>query len=1710
MGHLTLLCMAVFALAQVRSTNGAQGDITLRFVLDGNPAETISVQAGQDVGALDVAIEILEEQADGSKSRATSFQDTVEVKSTLDFVEPQNVNGDEESQITSTENLDFTASNFGIISRKAPGFYPDNQFIFQAGTLKLEASYKIFNENDDLLSIQKADTTITVTARDASVVEISSDATTAEASNAITITFEVRDEHGNIVKSFSQKKGTVSTSSNNPSYTAATTFSEGVATVQMSNSVAEDVNVSYTHSGLSITGIPLELSWTPGITQKFTLSITSDLPEVNNVPYLEIGQDAEVTIIARDASNNRVRAEDKSIGLDLPSGVTVTSSVQTLNNKPAVTFANGKATFTITSSVGLDAIIRIAIVEFYEGSPSFAATTEVRFVDACDGQNTYRGTPSAIECDDVRDVCPIGSKEVQAPNTTQNRICEECDGVTEFQDQADQDFCYEMGPACEVGFGELVKASPSTNRTCYQCNATIEYQDQAGQADCLPIKECTSGQEIAVEATPSSDRECRSCPAGTADTDQDPFTPCEICSPDGLVAFATVNLTSNDVNVTGTINFAEVLVDGTVDITVDLVADASMSISSWKIEEHDCLFPAANTHLDLSAKFPSPALQSIQNHDELTLVGLQSVYGRALKLTLQHTGGTTEYCADIDAWEELPQFSGSAGNTKCNNIKVCEVGSAQSRVFSRSQNRRCAECDGEQEYQPFGDKNDCYPITQCIAEVGFKELTAPTTSSDRECERITCPALEAPEFGVVKGSPCNNTNVTADFGTVCETDCKPTFVPIAGDSILQCDKTGEFQGELLTCVCPNTLLLDPIREVCGVSCGTGTFKSENDAGESICDVCSDVCEEGNFESTPCAPLTNRECTECSVCGPGTFKSGGCIPTSNNDTICSPFTPCEPGFYETEAGTPTTDRVCSKCFECPSASSFTSSGCCGTTNSQCSPLTLSCLSDEFELSPPEPAPQGGFQSDRKCQKYKSCGAGEYYAFLGNSSADRDCQACTTCPDGFFAANPCVQGSTSSLGSDTDCQPWKTCPEGEYMYWPGTAHVDGECAECRSCGMHEYVASPCNGTQDTVCELKTVCDPYLEYEIDGGNETADRQCATCTVCEDEGLVIQESCTYNTNTLCVNASDIPPEDVNCDRGTVLIGVYPNSFCVPCNDCPSGQYAEFGPLCRTNLTFNAPNCSDWSECGEGTYAMTEPTATTDRVCKTCTKCASDEYAVGGCNGKNDTLCVKQDPCGDDQYEVTASNGTAPHECAACRSCNFEAGEVYPYLASGEYESVACYGQQDRVCSKITPCAHTSAVLGRATPTSNRVCFDCDRRALGLSRSIDPYTCPPFAEDFCPTEDEGETTASPFANHYILVSFSLEGDFNIIVVDTPERIQRFIEDLTEQYNEYLSGIQGNVTMEDVEVSAGSINVKGSIVGAIEDIDSFLDTVGNATELEDFAMEYESSIIGVVEGSASVDLITTSTTTTATRTTTTTVKTTRKRTTAAPTETSVVTEANTTTTLPTTTTTTTPEPEVGSSDSSLSDGALGGIVVAAVVGLIICIAVVMLVMRRSGDSDSSPRKKSDDGDEEGYLGVGVDEEDDGLFGNQIAAENKKLRNEVADMRSKVLMKDAALSHQSKSQQAAEAKLDKAIAARIAMENEQIKKEIGALKSKAKVSKPAAFQKAAANQAKLLAEKAQLEEEIRRANEIEQLAIQAISSFDDDDDDDMPDDMAQFE
>lgn len=149
-------------------------------------------------------------------------------------------------------------------------------------------------------------------------------------------------------------------------------------------------------------------------------------------------------------------------------------------------------------------------------------------------------------------------------------------------------------------------------------------------------------------------------------------------------------------------------------------------------------------------------------------------------------------------------------------------------------------------------------------------------------------------------------------------------------------------------------------------------------------------------------------------------------------------------------------------------------------------------------------------------------------------------------------------------------------------------------------------------------------------------------------------------------------------------------------------------GEFC-TDLPGNAPNdetgrtCATVSSCGTNEYQFAAPTATSDRLCNTCTACSPTQFESTPCANGNlpqNRVCTLLRTCTNGQYESTPPTATSDRGCTSCTACT-----------AGEYQTQACAngnGPDDRLCAPLTQCGTGFFESMPPTATSNRVCAAC------------------------------------------------------------------------------------------------------------------------------------------------------------------------------------------------------------------------------------------------------------------------------------------------------------------------------------------------------------------------------------------------------------------
>ena len=364
---------------------------------------------------------------------------------------------------------------------------------------------------------------------------------------------------------------------------------------------------------------------------------------------------------------------------------------------------------------------------------------------------------------------------------------------------------------------------------------------------------------------------------------------------------------------------------------------------------------------------------------------------------------------------------------------------------------------------------------------------------------------------------------------------------------------------------------------------------------------------------------------CAPCGAGSFSNasassacGSCLAgtytNATGATVCNACSSaCSLGYY--------TDGVCNSssnlpCVICPAGSISNK-----TTATQCYP----CI-------PGTEAPAAGLSACTQCV------AGKYASGVGTATCI-SCEAGTFCVVGSSTNTACPAGRYSSAPGATVCL---NCPSGSFAS-ASAATV------CTSCSSGTYC--PLGSTANTACMTGSVCvTPASQVACANSSycpagTTASAPCATGSVCPTPSTQTPCAPTFycpqgsTAQTLCAAGSvcATPSSQVVCAAGfacpagsTAPIACSPGAYCqagasvsIP---CAVGRYCEtpanstacgLGYFCLQGST--APSLCTPACSVPGTYESVGCTASTDRVCGSCSNRAGNSTYTGvGTTGAN------------------------------------------------------------------------------------------------------------------------------------------------------------------------------------------------------------------------------------------------------------------------------------------------------------------------------------------------------------------------------------------------------------------------------------------------------------------------------------------------------------
>lgn len=364
---------------------------------------------------------------------------------------------------------------------------------------------------------------------------------------------------------------------------------------------------------------------------------------------------------------------------------------------------------------------------------------------------------------------------------------------------------------------------------------------------------------------------------------------------------------------------------------------------------------------------------------------------------------------------------------------------------------------------------------------------------------------------------------------------------------------------------------------------------------------------------------------------------------------------------------------------------------------------------------------------------------------------DCGVSGACTDG--AAGLACQCNAGYAGPNC-----ATCADGYSDPGNGTCVTSscdmlGDCSGHGTCtsegGRAVCVCEP--GYVGGRCEIAVVNDPCMPNPC-GANGT----------CVAEG----------TSFTCECASGYKGSDcAACASGYYRDG----DACVACSGaCPAGKYES--AACSATANRVCSTCS--GACPAGEYEAAACSGTANRVCSACTsvsQCASSVTCAGAadsqcstCNaeyylvdGTVDVCTACAGTCSTGQYESVACGGTANRVCSACASVS--------QCAS----SITCTGAADSQCTMCNPsyylvdgtvdtCAACSGACGAGqyesaacSPTADRVCSAC----TSISQCASSVTCTGAADSQCAMCNAGYALVNATADTCVAAAEALDFD---------------------------------------------------------------------------------------------------------------------------------------------------------------------------------------------------------------------------------------------------------------------------------------------------------------------------------------------------------------
>ena len=149
----------------------------------------------------------------------------------------------------------------------------------------------------------------------------------------------------------------------------------------------------------------------------------------------------------------------------------------------------------------------------------------------------------------------------------------------------------------------------------------------------------------------------------------------------------------------------------------------------------------------------------------------------------------------------------------------------------------------------------------------------------------------------------------------------------------------------------------------------------------------------------------------------------------------------------------------------------------------------------------------------------------------------------------------------------CVPLTECDETQFESAPPSVFDDRQCTPVTVCTEKQFETVGVTATSDRVCANLTVCTAE-QFQNLQATATSDRACSNLTLCDLDRQFVSVAATLSTDRQCGNLTE----------------------------CSADEFEAVPPT-----EFSPRVCEPLTACVVGQEVVTHPTASTDRVCRTC-----------------------------------------------------------------------------------------------------------------------------------------------------------------------------------------------------------------------------------------------------------------------------------------------------------------------------------------------------------------------------------------------------------------------------------------------------------------------------------------------------------------------------